>query len=100
MGEPQYVVDVRPETATVVIGPKQALEITGAEVTRQTSVSGSPVQGRVLAQYRAHGEAVPVEVDGADVRFESPQCAVAPGQTIAFYRDDEVLGSAIISTVR
>ncbi|HEY5685295.1 MAG TPA: tRNA 2-thiouridine(34) synthase MnmA [Acidimicrobiia bacterium] len=100
VGAPQYVIDVRPETATVVIGPKQALEVTGVEVARQTSVAGSPVQGRVLAQYRAHGEAVPAEVDGANVRFESPQYAVAPGQTVAFYRGDEVLGSAIISSVR
>ena len=42
------------------------------------------------------GRPVSAVIDGGSVRFEEPQVAVAPGQTVAFYRGDEVLGGAII----
>ncbi len=96
LGEPRYVVDVIPETATVVIGSKDALAVTQVDLDQVTSVSGTPIAGEVVAQYRAHGEPVPATVEGARVVFDEPQFAVAPGQTIAFYDGDEVLGSAII----
>ena len=97
VGEPRYVVDVDPETATVVIGARRDLRVVEVETERVTSVSGRPVEGEVLVQYRAHGEAVPATVNGTRVQFHSPQHAVAPGQTIAFYDGDEVLGGAVIS---
>jgi tRNA-specific 2-thiouridylase len=48
-------------------------------------------------QYRAHGAAVPAVWEERRVRFETPQIAVAPGQTAALYRGERVLGSGIIS---
>ncbi len=100
VGEPRYVVDVIPQTATVVVGRRDALAVTEVEVDQITSVSGAAVAGAVLAQYRAHGEAVPAMVEGERVLFEEPQYAVAPGQTIAFYAGEEVLGGAVISVTR
>jgi tRNA-specific 2-thiouridylase len=99
LGEPRYVVDVDPGSATVVVGPRQDLAVSGIELVDQTWVS-EPVRlnEAVLVQYRAHGEAVPAILRVGGVDFEEPQLAVAPGQTVAFYDGDEVLGSAVISS--
>jgi tRNA-specific 2-thiouridylase len=42
-----------------------------------------------------------VQDDGVDVEFKSPQRGVAPGQSVVFYRGDELLGGArIVRAVR
>jgi tRNA U34 2-thiouridine synthase MnmA/TrmU len=50
-----------------------------------------------MAQYRAHGEPVEATIHGDRLLFTLPQEAVAPGQTVAFYDDDVVLGGALIA---
>ncbi len=50
----------------------------------------------VEVQYRAHGSATPALLDDGVLRFETPQIAVAPGQTAVLYRGEQVLGSGII----
>ncbi|HMB55815.1 MAG TPA: tRNA 2-thiouridine(34) synthase MnmA [Arenimonas sp.] len=50
-------------------------------------------------RYRQRDEACQVSVreDGStQVRFDRPQRAVTPGQSVVFYRDDECLGGAVI----
>jgi tRNA-specific 2-thiouridylase len=99
VGEPRYVTDIVPSTNTVVIGRREELARTESNLREVTTVSGGPLPRRVLAQYRAHGEAVPASVFEGDrplVRFDQPQFALAPGQTIAFYEGEAVLGGAII----
>lgn len=100
VGEPRYVTDIRPSTNTVVIGRREELSRTDVALRDVTSVSGGRLPRRVLAQYRAHGDAVwaTLSEDGMNgsLRFDEPQFAVAPGQTVAFYDGDEVLGGAII----
>jgi len=55
-----------------------------------------------LAQYRAHGEAVPARatLEGArlSVRFATPQRGVAPGQGVVLYVGDRVVGSATVDS--
>ncbi len=99
LGEPRYVTDIRPESNTVVIGHRERLARQEVPIRDLTSVSGDRLGGRIQAQYRAHGEpAAATLMVGASplVRFDEPQFAIAPGQTIAFYEGDEVLGGAII----
>ena len=50
-----------------------------------------------MAQYRAHGEPVPATLHQDRLLFAEPQLAVAPGQTVAFYDDERVLGGALIA---
>lgn len=97
VGEPRYVTSIDAAGATVTIGRREDLAVSGIEVDRLRSVSGGSLDGRVLAQYRAHGVAVPARVEGTKVEFDEPQDAVAAGQTITFYDGDEVLGGGVIT---
>jgi tRNA-specific 2-thiouridylase len=63
------------------------------------SAPASQFQCSAKTRYRQADEACTVRVDedGAlQVRFERPQRAVTPGQSVVFYQDDECLGGAVI----
>ena len=97
LGEPRFVVRIEPGTSTVVLGRRDELAVAGVRLELLTWADGSPVSGQVMAQYRAHGEPVEATLHGDRLLFAEPQRAVAPGQTIAFYDDDLVLGGALIA---
>jgi tRNA-uridine 2-sulfurtransferase len=66
------------------------------------SWTGEPVSGarRIEGRVRYRDPRVPLafEPDGdgtATVRFESPQRALAPGQVLALYEGERLLGGAI-----
>lgn len=102
LGERRYVVDIRPETATVVLGSREELLTAGCEVDAVTFVSGvEPEYTEVDVKIRYRAEPVPASLvpglaDNWTVRFGEPQHAVAPGQAAVFYRGDEVLGGGTI----
>ncbi|MCS5676054.1 MAG: tRNA 2-thiouridine(34) synthase MnmA, partial [Acidimicrobiales bacterium] len=54
-----------------------------------------PVDGPVLVQTSAHGHVDPAVLDGDVVRWPTPRRRVAPGQSVVFYEDDEVVGGAL-----
>lgn len=107
-GERTYVVDVEPEANRVVVGTAELLARRGLRADRLSWVAGTPPDSgpfEAQAQIRYRGESVPavvrVDGDGADVEFATPQRAVAPGQSVVFYRGDEVLGGGrIVAAVR
>lgn len=118
-GNPRYVLDIRPVTKEVVVGPKEALdtrEISGHELTfaGEDPVCSGVVQGvhdddgllvdtekfSCLAQVRAHGETVPATAWVAravcHIRFEEPLTGVAKGQSAVMYVGERVLGQVTI----
>lgn len=97
LGEPRFVVRIDAGSSTVVLGRRDDLAVAGARVSQLTWSVGHPVSGRVMAQYRAHGEPVEATIHGDRLLFTDRQEAVAPGQTVAFYDDDMVLGGALVT---
>ena len=100
---PYYVVELRPGERTVVVGHREELEASACRVEDLQFVAGDwpEVPLRCTVQIRAHGREVPALVrpapGGAEISFEEPQTAVAPGQSAAFYRGEECLGGGIIA---
>jgi len=95
-GEPRYVVDVAPATATVTIGSRDELLRSHIPLRDVTWVRDTGADGRPLGvQTRAHGVPVPGQVEGTSVALAVPVPRVAPGQVVAFYDDSRLLGGGI-----
>jgi tRNA-specific 2-thiouridylase len=98
LGERRYVIAVRPETSTVVLGGRSELAVSQLQLEKITWTNAPlPTGSMIDVQYRAHGGAVPARFEGDRLSFVEPEFAIAPGQTAAMYRGDQVLGSGIIA---
>jgi tRNA-specific 2-thiouridylase len=95
-GERRYVVEVDAGTATVTLGRADDLRRDGVDLER-VSFTGAPVAvgSSVLAQVRAHGTARPGTWLGDRIEWATPEPRVAPGQTVALYDGDRVLGAGV-----
>jgi tRNA-specific 2-thiouridylase len=101
LGERAYVTEIEAETATVRLGPREALSVRGARLA-ELSLFGSvdlPLSCGVQVRYRA--TPVPAEIrtaegGGAIVCFASDVTAVASGQYAVFYDGERVLGGGLI----
>ncbi len=109
-GRPRFVLEVKPKSNEVVVGPKEALAV--AEIAGQRhSWAGLPPRHPesefdVHVQIRAHADPVPataVVSASAEtgepevvVRPETPLDGVAPGQTAVLYAGTRVLGQFTI----
>jgi len=91
---PLYVVDLLPETQTVVVGYEEDLLAEGLEMDGVNWVarepSREPFRALVKIRYRSPGYAATVEPDPEDlsrarVLFDAPQRAVTPGQAAVAY---------------
>jgi tRNA-specific 2-thiouridylase len=101
--EPLYVLEIRPESAQVVVGPREALGRTTLTASEVNWVSGRPAETwrPVTAQIRHRHEAAPARVRAldaarAEVEFDAPQNAITPGQAVVFYEGDAVVGGGWI----
>ena len=100
--EPLYVLAIKPDTAQVVVGPREALGRVHLTASGVNWVSGEPAPTwRPLApQIRHRHPPAPhvraVESGRAEVEFATPQTAITPGQAVVFYEGDEVIGGGWI----
>lgn len=100
LGERAYVVGIEPETATVRLGPQEALSSNHAEIDELTLASGVTLPIRCEVQVRYRGKPFLAEVRGAGaaarVSFDEPVTAVGAGQYAVFYDGERVLGGGVI----
>ncbi|CAN5491215.1 tRNA 2-thiouridine(34) synthase MnmA [soil metagenome] len=101
-GKPRFVLEVRPVSNTVVVGPKEALATAEIAGERFTWTGEAPPASDFAChvQIRAHAEPVPAHAmlgDGwVTVTPETPLDGVAPGQTAVLYDGTRVLGQFTI----
>ena len=105
-GAPQYVVRIDGARNVLVVGGANDLlsrVVSCALEWADPSVMADPRGLAAQIRYRHPGAVVSrVAADGANtlIEFEEPQRAVCPGQTIALYRGDVVVGSGVIDGPR
>jgi tRNA-specific 2-thiouridylase len=94
-----YVVRLNSKANTLVVGDNADL-FTKELIATSINWINKPKTNEISARIR-HGhpiEKCKIEADGFDlkVKFTKPQRAVTPGQSIVFYKGDEVLGGGVI----
>ena len=107
-GKPRYVLEIRPKTNEVVVGPEAALQIDQLAGSRYSWCGKAPENLSEFfdceVQVRAHGDTVPAAaavVDGELViNLKQPFYGVAPGQTAVLYLGTRVLGQTTIDRTR
>ena len=102
--KPLYVLEIKPDSRTVVVGGRESLETQRCEVQDVNWTAGVPPAGpiRVGVQIRHRHEpaaaaVTPTGGGPVTVVFEAPQRAVTPGQAAVFYDGDEVVGGGWIA---
>jgi len=104
---PRYVTAIDAETATVRVGPREALDAAGLAMARVNRQRRRPLARgeRLSVQIRAGTNAVDATVlsgevpDGGEIRlgFSAPVRAVVPGQSGVLYDGDRVVAGGVIS---
>lgn len=101
---PLYVLEIRPGDNSVVVGEREELFSSGAELAGLNLIALAALDREleVSVKIRYRAPAVPAllaplpQERSARLLFGEPQAAVAPGQAAVFYRDDLVIGGGTI----
>jgi tRNA-specific 2-thiouridylase len=93
VGERRFVIDIDAPTATVTLGRRGDLLRDAVALTNLLVVGERPSPEDALdIQTRAHGIPARGRLVDERVEYERPQLRVAPGQVVAFYDGDRLLG--------
>jgi tRNA-specific 2-thiouridylase len=102
VGEPLFVTRIEPHGCTVVVGADRELYARGLVASEVNWIPREPAAARRCTVRVRHGgrevgaEVRPLAGGRAEVSFDEPVRAVAPGQFAAFYSGDRVLGGGFI----
>ncbi len=103
---PLYVLSIQSDKNTIVVGPVNQLHEKTLLASRLNLISGEkitkPLAVKAKIRYK-HKEIKALltllDSDRAQVKFEKPQRAITPGQSVVFYDGDVVIGGGIIDKV-
>jgi len=95
--EPLYALRTDAVANTVTVGPRGGLSCTRVDVRGRLHLE----VGQVEAKLRYRSPALPADVvpreNGFGLRLRQPAFGVAPGQVVALYESDAVVGSGVVS---
>ena len=100
-GKPLFVLGIDAQRHRVIVGEAKDL-LSNTLRASQVSFTGGAPSGpvKVDAKIRYKASEAPAVLyprgDSAVISFQTPQRAVTPGQAVAFYRQDELIGGGII----
>lgn len=103
LGERIYVTRLDPDRREVVVGSEESL--LKKEVIADHLVWGgegqpqAPIRVQAKIRYRSsagEGTLAPLPGDRVQILFDDPQRGVTPGQSVVFYRGEEVIGGGMI----
>ena len=101
-GKPRFVLEIRPVSNEVVVGPKEALAVAEISGARYSWAGAAPAESEFACevQIRAHADPVPavavVTDDVLVITPDEPLDGVATGQTAVVYAGTRVLGQCTI----
>ncbi len=102
--EPMFVLEIRPSTREVVIGPRESLRRSSLEADNANWLAPIPAQGTEIGvRIRHQAPIVPATVSravpgGFTLELSTGQDAITPGQSAVLYLEDGiVLGGGVIS---
>jgi tRNA-specific 2-thiouridylase len=104
--EPMFVVEIRPETRAVVIGPRPELLGKGVVAREVNWLVDPPLAGAELeVQIRhrarpARGTVVRIAPDEVEIALDEPVSAITPGQSLVLYDGATVVGGGVIDRAR
>ncbi len=105
-GRTLYVTRLDPTRNTVVVGDAREVEVDTLVAEQVNWIGVARLDGPldVLAQIRHRHTPARATIRpgdrGVEVRFEAPQWAPAPGQSVVFYQGDMVVGGGVIGAGR
>jgi tRNA-specific 2-thiouridylase len=98
-----YVTAIDPEKNAVIVGGKEELYGNELIASELNWIAMEKLEERIRVKARIrylHKEAeallIPLDGDRVHVKFNEPQMAITPGQTVVFYKGDVVIGGGTI----
>ena len=99
---PLYVNEIRTEKNEVAVGERDEVLRNSLLAVKINMLDGKPIKKKFKAKVKlryknieSQASITPVK-EGLKIDFEKPQWAITPGQSVVFYKNDEVLGGGII----
>lgn len=106
LGYPAYVVALEPKNNSVIIGRHEEVFQPGLIAAEHNFIAVPELREsmEVQAKIRYGAKPAPAVISPADegrvfVRFNEPQRAITPGQSVVYYQDELVVGGGIIEEV-
>lgn len=104
LGEPYFVVEIRPETNEVVLGTSEEVftdTLTAGKLNWQAveDIAEEEITLKAKVRYSHAGSLCHIKKIGKDrlqCVFDEPVRAVTPGQAVVFYKEDYVFGGGTI----